>query len=107
MEKQNKHFSINFIKKDNIPLKLPMLALNGKVIERTTSVKFLVILLDKHLSWKTHISVVENMVSENIEILHKAKNIFSMSGLKTLYISFIHSYINYGNIAWGTPLEQN
>ena len=83
------------------------MALNGKVIERTTSVKFLVILLDKHLSWKTHISVVENMVSKNIEILHKAKNIFSMGGLKTLYISLIHSYINYANIAWGTPLEQN
>ena len=31
-------------------------------------------------------------------ILHEAKNIFSKSGLKTL--SFVHSYLNYGNIVW-------
>ena len=84
-----------------------MLALNGKVIERTTTIKFLAIFLDEHLSWENHISVVENMVSKNIGILHKTKNIFSMGGLKALHISFIHSYINYANIAWGTPLEQN
>ena len=39
--------------------------------------KFLGILVDEHLSWKNHISVVENKVSKNIAILHKAK-IFSV-----------------------------
>ena len=79
-----------------------MLAINRKVIERTTSIIFLSILLDEHLSWKKHISVAENKVSKNIGILHKAKNIFSKGGLKTLYFSFVHSYLNYGNIAWGS-----
>ena len=53
-------------KKGKIPLKLPMLAINGKVIERTTSIKFHGILFDEHLSWKNHISIVENKVSKNI-----------------------------------------
>ena len=101
-EKQNKHFFHKFHQKDIIPLKLPMLAINGKVIERTTSTKFLGILIDGHLSWKNHILVVENKVSKNIGILHKAKNIFSKGGLKTLYFSFVCSYLNYGNIAWGS-----
>ena len=79
-----------------------MLAINRKVIERTTSIIFLSILLDEHLSWKKHISVAENKVSKNIGILHKAKNIFSKGGLKTLYFSFVYSYLNYGNIAWGS-----
>ena len=39
-----------------------MLAINGKVIEQTTSIKFLGILLYEHLSWKNHISVIENKV---------------------------------------------
>ena len=39
-----------------------MLAINGKVNERTTSIKFLGILLYEHLSWKNHISVIENKV---------------------------------------------
>ena len=97
-------FFHKFRQKDNILLKLPMLAINGKVIERTTSIKFLGILLDEHLSWKNHISVVENKVSNNIGILQKAKNIFSKRCLKTLHFSFVHSFIasyilNYGNIA--------
>ena len=62
-----------------------MLAINGKVIERTTSIKFLGILLDEDFSWKNHISVAENKVSKNIGILHKAKNIFSKGGLKTIF----------------------
>ena len=44
-------------------------------------------------------------VSKNIGILHKAKNIFSKGGLKTLYFSFVHSYLNYGNIAWGNTTQ--
>ena len=52
-----------------------MLAINGKVIERTTSIKFFGIFLDEHLSKRNHISVVENKVSKNIGILYKAKSI--------------------------------
>ena len=95
-------FLHKFRQKDNIHLKLLMLSINRKVIERTTSMKFLGILLDEHLSWKNHISVVENKVSRNIRILHEAKNIFSKGGLKTLSFSFVHCYLNYGNIAWGS-----
>ena len=50
--------------KDNIPLKLPMLAINAKVNKRTTSIKFLGILLDEHHSWKNHNLVVENKILE-------------------------------------------
>ena len=59
-------------------------------------------MLDEHLSWKNHISVVENKVSKNIGILLKAKNIFSKGGSKTLYFSFVRSYLNYENIALGS-----
>ena len=82
-----------------------MVGINGKVIEWTTSIKFLGVLLDERLSWENHISVVENKVSKNIGILHKAKNIFSKGGLKTLYFSFLHSHSNYGNIAWGSTTQ--
>ena len=77
-----------------------MLAIIKKVIRQTTSVKFLGIFLDEYLSWKNHISVVENKVSKNIEIFYKAKNIFSKGGLK--FFTFIHSYLNCGNTAWGS-----
>ena len=79
-----------------------MSAIIGKVIKWTTSVKFLGILLDEHLSWKNHYSVVENNISKNTGSLNEGKNIFSKGGLKTIYFSFVHSYLNYENIAWGS-----
>ena len=66
-----------------------MLAISGKVIERTTSMKFiLAILFDEHLSWENLVSAVENKVSKNIGILYEVKNIFRKGGLKTLNFSF-------------------
>ena len=42
-------FFHKFRQKDDIPLKLPILAINETVIERTTSIKFLSIFLDDYL----------------------------------------------------------
>ena len=44
---------------DNIPLKLPALFINDKEIEQVTSIKFLGVLTDEHLTWKEHITVTE------------------------------------------------
>ena len=81
-----------FRQKGHIALELPMLAINGKVIDQTTSINFLGILLDEHHSWKNDISVVENKVLKNIRISHKAKIIFSKGDLKIPYFFFVHSY---------------
>ena len=51
---------------------------------------------------KNTFQFVENKVSESIRILYKAKNIASKDGLKTLYFSFVHTFLDYGNIAWGS-----
>ena len=83
-----------------------MLAINGKAIGQTTSIKSLGTLLDEHLSWKNHISVIENEVSKNIGNLHKAKKTYSKGCLKTLYFCFKHCYLNYGNIAQGSTTQK-
>ena len=41
--------------KDNIPLKLPALTINGTEIKRETVIKFLGVLLDENFTWKNHI----------------------------------------------------
>ena len=45
---------------ENIPLKLPSLQLNGNISERDNSLKFLGVILDKHLTWKTYEQLIEN-----------------------------------------------
>ena len=46
--------------KDNIPLKFPSLFINDREIKRITSIKSLGVLIDEHLTWKEHITVIEN-----------------------------------------------
>lgn len=53
-------------KKGNIQLDLPKLAINGKVIARTVSIKFLEILLDKHLLWNEYTNYIQNKIAKYI-----------------------------------------
>ena len=69
--------------------------------------KFLEILLDENLCWKEHIKYVESKIAKNIGLLYKAKPYIDKHSLLSLYHSYIHSYINYGNIAWGSTTRTN
>ena len=60
------------------------------------------VFLDENLSWKKHITYIENKIAKNIGLLYKAKLYLSKSALLTLYYAYIHSYISYANVAWGS-----
>ena len=86
-------------KKDDIPLKLPRLQINNYNIERILSIKFLRVLLDENLSWKDHIKYNENKISKNTGILYKVRDYLSKESLLSLYYTYIHTYVNYANLA--------
>ena len=96
------------IDQENIPLKLPLLQLNSNIIERENSLKFLGVILDKHLTWKKQTQLIENKVSKNVGVLYKASKLINSKCLRSIYFSFIHSYINYANInyAWATSIPK-
>ena len=91
--------------KDNIPLKLPSLFVNDKEIKRVDSIKFLGIMFDEHLTCRNHITTKQNKISKNLGLLYKAKRVLNMNALKSLYFSFVHSYLNYGNIVWASVTQ--
>ena len=88
--------------KDNIPLKLPSLFISDSEIKRITSIKYLGVLIDERLTWKEHITAIENKISKNLGLLCRARRVLDSIALKNLYLSFIHSYLNYGNIVWAS-----
>ena len=45
--------------RDNIPLKLPDLKIANNSIERTTSIKFLGVMIDENITWEDHIHTIE------------------------------------------------
>ena len=56
--------------------------------------------MDEHLTWIEHINTLENKLSKNLSLLYKAKPFLNAKAMKSLYFSFFHSYLTYGNIAW-------
>ena len=44
---------------DNLPLQLPVLKINSYEIKRSTSIKFIGVMVDEHLNWKDHINVIK------------------------------------------------
>ena len=108
VKKNNKYsFFHKPSKKDDIPLVLPKLNINNREIARTESIKFLGVFLDENLSWKTHIKYIENKISKNIGILFKASSFLKKKTLLSLYYSYIHSYINYDSVPWGSTCRTN
>ena len=96
-------FSHKPSKRDDIPLVLPKLNINNSEIAWTESIKFLGVLLDESLSWKTHIKYTEDKISKNIGILFKARPFLYKKSLLSLYYSYIHSYINCGSVLGAAP----
>ena len=58
-------------KKDNIPLRLPNLNVNGLTIERESSIKFLGVWRDENLTWRDHIYTVENKIAKMLDFISR------------------------------------
>ena len=42
-------------------------------------------MVDEHLNWKDHINIIENKLSKNLGLLHKAKQFLNTKAIKSLY----------------------
>ena len=94
-------------KKDDIPLMLAKLSISNHATERQEVIKFFGALLDENLNWKEHIKYTENKIAKNLGLLYKARLFLERNALLALYYSYIQSYINYANIAWGSTCWTN
>ena len=92
-------------KKYSIPSHLPTLKINNHDIERVNTMKFLGVLLDDNLLWKGN--YLENKIAKNIGVMYRAKPFLDKESLLALYYSYIHSYLNYANLAWGSTYLTN
>ena len=56
---------------------------------------------------KLQIKYNKNKITKNLGYLYKAKHNLKKISMLVLYYYFIHTYINYGNIAWGRTNKTN
>ena len=85
--------------KGDLPLKLPDLKIFNSALKSQASIKILGVMVNENISWKEHNITVENQLSNNISLLCKAKKFLHNESLKSIYFSYIHSYLNFANIA--------
>ena len=83
------------------------LTIDNIEIERVNEIKFLGVIIDSKLSWKSHIQYITAKIAKSIAILHKVKHLINQSSLYTLYCSFILPYITYCVEVWGNTYKTN
>ena len=59
------------------------------------SFDFLVITLDKHLTWKSHVYKISNKISKTLGILNRLKFCLPQNAKLAIYNSLTLTHINY------------
>jgi hypothetical protein len=78
------------LKIDNVPL------------EKVNVIKFLGVDIDSGLTWKSHISRLQNKISSIVGILCKLRYKLTRTAALLIYDALINSHLNYCNIIWGS-----
>ena len=78
---------------------------NGETIERVSETKFLGVILDRRLTFKSHIDYIANKIAKCVGLLSKAKHILSTDSLRTLYVAIVQPYLSYCIEIWGHTYE--
>ena len=76
--------------------------INNQTIKEINECKFLGVMLDNKLNWKSHVTHISNKISKSVAILRYLKFIFPKYILKTLYLTLVYPYLIYCNIIWCT-----
>ena len=79
----------------------PKIYIDNKEINFVKEFNYLGLLIDEHLNFKPHISMISKKISKSVGIMTKLKNFIPKYALLHLYNSLVLSYISYGLIVWG------
>ena len=71
-------------------------------LEKKSEGKFLGIIIDEKLNFKSHIKNLTKTISKWTGVICKLKSYIPPSILCNLYYAFIYPHLNYGILAWGS-----
>ena len=82
------------------------IALNGAVLERTESAKYLGVFIDEKLNWSVHTNHLSLQLAKLTGIFFRLRNYVSKETLYMIYHSLVYSRIQYSIIAWGCAAKK-
>lgn len=78
---------------------------NNITIKRVSSIKYLGLILDEHMSWELQIkSICENLV-KFMGIFYNTRSVIPFHSKKQLYYAFVYSRIVYGLEVYGSSIK--
>ena len=84
----------------NLPHQTPQLLMRNTPLEKVTEVRFLGLIVDQNLSWKSHMNYLLTKIRCGFSIVCKIKPFLNQISLQHLYHSLICSHIQYCIINW-------
>ena len=79
----------------------------NQVIEEVPETKFLVVIIDNKLTWKSHIQNTVKKLSKGVGIIVKARHYLNKNALINMYHSLMYPYMTYCNHIWGCSAASN
>jgi hypothetical protein len=85
----------------------PKIALNNHEIDLVNEASFLGVILDEHLTWKSHIAQTSRKISKSVGIIKKASSYLHTRALVMSYYSLVYPYMQYCILVWGSTYPSN
>ena len=90
-----------------MPTSFPELFIDGINLKREIVTKFLDVFIDENDTWKADINTKSTKTSKRISIGYRARITIPRKKLNQLCFSFVHSYLNYANLACCSTQKPN
>ena len=90
------YFVLFHARNKSVPIDFGRIVIDGIVINRAKSVKYIGMIIDENLNWNEHVNSLCKSLLKYFGIFNKIKNFISNKIARQLYFAFIYSRINYG-----------
>ena len=80
--------------------------IDGIVVPKVTTHKFLGTWIDDNLKWDTQVTHVVNKLRTNRHLLCLAKHLLPVDCLRTVYFSHIYIHLKYSLVVWGSMISK-
>ena len=85
-----------------IPPQLNQVVVNNSIIKRTSSTKYLGMIVDDKLTWRKHIDNLVNSITKTSNAFKILKHWVPSTEKLKLYYAYVHSKLRYGLLLYGT-----
>ena len=83
------------------------ITIDGVVVPKVTTHKFLGTWIDDNLKWDTQVAHIVNKLRTNHYLLCLAKNLLPVDCLRTVYFSHIYTHLKYNLVVWGSMISKS